>query len=112
LWAATLGDDRVFIPICGIAAEALREWIERAGIVSGPVFREIIGNNGITERSMSGQAIYRLVRAMAKRARLPGLWGAHSLRKGYAVEAGRREVPIDQVIGMMGYTNPSSVQRY
>ena len=99
-------------PIKGRAADALRAWLGRAGISSGPVFREIVGNDGITERPMSDQAIYRLVRSLAKRAGLTGAWGAHSLRSGFVTEAGRKNIAIGEVMKLTDHANFSTIQRY
>ena len=102
-------------PITGRAAEALRAWINEAGIESGFLFRRVdSGRVGDGETPISASAIYNIIKSRALKAGLPGIenWSPHSLRSGFVTEAGRRRVPIGDVMAMTEHARVDTVIGY
>jgi site-specific recombinase XerD len=73
-------------------AEAVREWLDAAGISEGPVFRSVRKGGGVGGGALTHQAVVLTVKAYAERAGLdPAQFSGHSLRSGFltsAAEAG------------------------
>ncbi len=68
--------------------DALREWLDAAGIESGPLFRMVDRWGNVRNGALSGQSVYETVRErMAALGHDPGEYGAHSLRAGFATQA-------------------------
>lgn len=99
-------------PIQGPAAIALKQWLEVSRIESGPVFREIIGLNQLTDRPMSDQAVYRLVKSAAGKANLDGDWGAHSLRSGFMTQAGKDGHSLSEAMRLSDHKSVLVADRY
>ena len=81
--------------------EAVREWLDAAGIESGPVFRSISKSGRVSDGALGAKRVAILVQDCAKAiGRDPAEFGAHSLRAGFvtsAVEAGARIDKIKEV---------------
>jgi integrase len=105
-------DTDVQKPIQGPAAQALRAWRDASGVREGPVFREIGRDDRITERPMSDQAVYRLVKRLAAKAELAGAWGAHSLRAGFLTQAGRDGTPLAEAMELSDHSSVLVASRY
>jgi site-specific recombinase XerD len=68
--------------------EALREWLQAAGIDSGPLFRMVDRWGNVRDGALSGQSVYNIVRdRMEAIGHDPDEYGAHSLRAGFATQA-------------------------
>lgn len=75
--------------------EALREWLERADIQKGLVFRAIDRWEAIDERAMKPQSVNLIVKRRCAMAGLdPKDFAAHGLRSGYLTEAARQGVAL------------------
>ncbi len=83
----------------GRPVEALREWLERADIKKGPVFRSIDRWEAIEERALTPQSINLIVK---RRCAMAGLeareFSAHGLRSGYLTEAARQGVALPEAM--------------
>jgi integrase len=92
------GDEgRVFL--VGPPIEALREWLERADIQKGPVFRAIDRWEAIEERALTPQSINLIVKRRSAMAGLdPKEFTAHGLRSGYLTEAARQGVALAEAM--------------
>jgi integrase len=92
------GDEgRVFL--VGPPVLALREWLERADIQKGPVFRAIDRWEAVEERAMTPQSINLIVKRRCEMAGLdPKEFGAHGLRSGYLTEAARQGVALPEAM--------------
>lgn len=95
-------------PIMGDAAIALRDWLEAANIGDGPLFRRVRGRR-VGVEGLSAHAIAAIVKRRAQQAGIDGDIAAHSLRSGFATEAGRRGLPLAQA---MELTDHSSAQTF
>lgn len=68
--------------------DALREWLQAAGIESGPLFRMVDRWGNVRGGALSGQSVYETVRErMEALGENPDEYGAHSLRAGFATQA-------------------------
>jgi site-specific recombinase XerD len=68
--------------------DALRRWLQAAGIESGPLFRMVDRWGNVRGGPLSGQSVYEIVRErMGALGHDPDDYGAHSLRAGFATQA-------------------------
>lgn len=68
--------------------DALQEWLDAAGIRSGPLFRMVDRWGNVRDGALSGQSVYDKVREkMDALGEDPDDYGAHSLRAGFATQA-------------------------
>jgi integrase len=85
--------------LVGPPVEALREWLERADIEKGPIFRAIDRWEAIEERALTPQSINLIVK---RRCTMAGLeakeFSAHGLRSGYLTEASLRGVGLPEAM--------------
>ncbi|WP_338825507.1 site-specific integrase (plasmid) [Bradyrhizobium septentrionale] len=92
-------DDEGKVLIVGPPVEALREWLERADIASGPVFRAIDRWDAVDERALTPQSINLILK---RRCAMAGLnekeFSAHGLRSGYLTEAARRGIALPEAM--------------
>ena len=92
-------DDEGRVFLVGPPVEALREWLQRADITNGPVFRAIDRWEAIEERALTPQSINLIVK---RRCAMAGLeareFSAHGLRAGYLTEAARRGVALPEAM--------------
>jgi integrase len=85
--------------LVGPPVEALREWLERADISQGPIFRAIDRWEAIEERALTPQSINLIVK---RRCAMAGLdareFSAHGLRSGYLTEAAQRGISLSEAM--------------
>ncbi|HET8638408.1 MAG TPA: site-specific integrase [Acidobacteriaceae bacterium] len=97
-------------PILGIAADALRIWLEASGITEGPIFRRIWRNR--VGPGLSPKAVADIVQRRARLAGLEGDFGGHSLRSGFITEGGRQGVALPALMAMTDHRSVASVIGY
>lgn len=97
-------------PIRGRAAQALEVWLARAGISSGPLFRRLWKSR--LGPPLAPASIAAIVKRRARKAGLDGEWAGHSLRSGFVTEAGRRKVPLGDVMALTGHRKVDTVLGY
>lgn len=90
---------------------ALRQWIERVGRPSGPLFRVVRGSV-IEHQRMHVGAVNRAVDRACARAQLEGEYSAHSLRVGLATSARLAGHPIEAIQHHGRWLDRRSVERY
>jgi len=92
---------------------ALQNWLQAAGIKSGPVFRRV-SQYGTIGRAMHPDSIGRRVKELVRRANLanPKEYGGHSLRAGFVTEASANGATNDQIMKQTGHTTDAMVRRY
>jgi integrase len=102
------GGQGIVIPVKLHAADALRAWLETTGIKSGPLFRST-NRHGQFGPSISPKAIADVVKRRAALAGLdPAEFSAHSLRRGFVTEIGRRGIAPASAMALSGH-KPSRV---
>jgi site-specific recombinase XerD len=78
--------------------KALREYLDAAGITSGPVFVQIRKGGHVTDQRLSGEAVRRIVKLYAAKLGLdPKQYGAHSLRAGAITSAASRGASVFKI---------------
>lgn len=96
------------------AAQALRVWLERAGIAAGPVFRSINKGGRTSNAALDTRDVRRILKARATEARLThaATVSGHSLRVGMAQDLVAADLDVGSVMQAGGWTTPSMVARY
>lgn len=97
-------------PIRGRAARALEQWIKLSGLSTGPLFRRLWKET--LGPPLSPAAIAAVVKRRAFKAGLDGDWAGHSLRSGFITEAGRRGVPLGDVMALTEHRKVDTVLGY
>ncbi|MBR1040748.1 site-specific integrase [Bradyrhizobium viridifuturi] len=88
-------DDEGRVLLVGPPVEALREWLERADIKKGPLFRAIDRWEAVEGKALTPQSINLIVKRRCAMAGLdPREFAAHGLRSGYLTEAARQGVAL------------------
>jgi integrase len=91
----------------------LQEWIEQAGIASGPLFRPVNRHGQIHAGRLSGIDVARVVKKLAERAGLdPGQYAGHSLRSGHATSAAIGGASERSIMNQTGHRSVQMVRRY
>jgi integrase len=93
--------------------QALKAWLEAAGITEGPVFREVTRHGRVGERALSGRSVARVVQRAAAAAGLdPSSYAGHSLRAGLATSAARGGKSERSIMNQTGHRSTATVRRY
>jgi len=100
------------LPVKGMAALALKQWFQKAGIVEGKIFRSV-GKSGKVGEKLTPVDINRIVKRRCKMAGYdPTLYSAHSLRSGFITEAGRQRCPLGDVMELSTHKSVSIAMGY
>ncbi len=92
-----MADDDGAVLLVGPPVTALKEWLERADISKGPIFRAIDRWGAVEDRALTPQSINLIVKCQCAAAGLdPKGFSAHGLRAGYLTEAARRGVTLPE----------------
>jgi site-specific recombinase XerD len=68
--------------------EAVRAWLDAAGITDGPVFRSVAKGGRVLAEALSDRSVANIVKVHAERAGLdPAEYSGHSLRAGFITSA-------------------------
>ena len=108
---ANAGDEgRVLL--VGRPVEALRDWLERADVSKGPVFRAVDRWEAVDEKALTPQSINLIVK---RRCAMAGLdrreFSAHGLRAGYLTEAARQGIALPEAMQQSGIGQSSRPHR-
>ena len=92
---------------------ALQEWLTAAGITSGPLFRSFLKNGKVSSRRLSDKSINLIVKKYAASIGLnPEMYGAHSLRHGFATYAAIQGVEERLIMKQTRHRSVEMVRRY
>jgi site-specific recombinase XerD len=93
---------------------ALKDWIDSAGIESGPLFRAFWkGGNKIRSTRMTARSVSIIVKKLCKAIGInPEECGGHSLRAGFATEAMRNNTPERVAMEHGRWSSRSNFRRY
>lgn len=90
--------------------KAVEDWMEFGRVGHGPLFRRILLGDVVTADRLTDKSVYNLVVEKAVQIGLDaGMFGAHSLRAGFATFARGAEADIQQ---QLGHANPAMTRRY
>jgi integrase len=92
---------------------ALRQWLDRAGIREGPVFRSVGRYGHVSRRALHTDSIGKLLKRAARRAglKVDGL-GGHSLRAGCVTQAAMNGVREFVIMRQTGHKTIATLRRY
>ena len=92
----------------------LREWLDAAGIVEGPVFRPVSRSGRVRLGArLTDRSIGDLVKRYAAAAGFdPALFGGHSLRAGFITTAAERGADMARIMDVSGHRDPRTVVGY
>lgn len=104
------GDASLDKPIRGKAAEALKAWLAAAKVNEGAIFRRLWRDR--VGLGLSPHSIGAIVKRRAAMAGIEGDWAGHSLRSGFVTEAGRRKVPLGDIMALTEHRQAATVMGY
>lgn len=94
-------------------ADRLKEWLDAAGMVSGPIFRRFKRGDRVADDTLTPQAVALIVKKYADAAgfdveRLSG----HSLRAGFVTSAAENRASISRIMEVTRHRDPRTVETY
>lgn len=93
--------------------KAVEQWITAANLVDGPLFRSILKNNTASKNRLSSKSINVIVKKYVSMIGLnPDLYGAHSLRHGFATYAALNGVEERLIMRQTRHRSVEMVRRY
>jgi len=93
---------------CPVAA--LRTWIERGGISSGPLFRSISRSGQVGEEAIHPQTVTDIVKRLAHASGLdPAAFASHSLRSGLVTSAAAAGADVGDIAAHTGHRSLSAI---
>lgn len=93
--------------------DALDRWLHAAGITSGPLFRMVDRWGNVRDGALSGHSVYNIVREWIESiGENPELYGAHSLRAGFATQAYIDGVGEHEAADQTGHSDLSTLREY
>ncbi|TXN76082.1 tyrosine-type recombinase/integrase [Methylobacterium sp. WL18] len=99
----------------------VREWLEAAGIVEGPVFRPVSRSGNVRSPDpgtakpprLTTQTVADIIKRYCTAAGLDAsTFGAHSLRAGYITTAAERGADLARIMDQSGHRDPRTVVGY
>lgn len=91
----------------------LADWLEHAGIETGPLFRGINRHGQVAEQRLSGEAVCVIVKQRAEAAGFdPTGYSGHSLRAGLATSAAMAGASAWKIRQQTGHASDTMLNRY
>ena len=107
----TLSIPRVPGALCPVAA--LEEWLIKAVVIGGPVFRPVTKAGKALPIRISPEAIARILKNRVETIGCDSRgYSGHSLRAGFATAASRSGVPLWRIRAQTGHLSDSMLERY
>ena len=92
---------------------ALRQWLDKTGIIEGPVFRSVGRYGHVSRRGLHKDSIGKLLNRAASRAGLKmGELGGHSFRAGCVTQAAMNGVREFIIMKQTGHKTVATLRRY
>ncbi len=102
-----------FVLLVGRPVLALKDWIARAAIVDGAVFKKIDRWGHIERRALTPQAVNLILKRRVAQAGLdPQVFSAHGLRSGYLTETARRGISLPEAMQQSQHRSVQQASRY
>lgn len=109
----TQADSDAFVLLIGRPVRVLREWLERANISEGAVFRGIDRWGNLEKRALTPQAVNLILKRRIAEAGLdPQAFSAHGLRSGYLTETARRGIPLPEAMQQSQHHSVQQASNY
>ncbi len=91
----------------------VQDWLEQAGVITGPLFRSINRHGHVQPDRLSGGDVARVVKKLALRAGLDAQkYAGHSLRAGHATAAAIAGASERSIMKQTGHRSVQMVRRY
>lgn len=95
------------------AVVCLKNWIQNAGLIRGPVFRPLTKNRKIRDCRLSDQSVARIVKKYVAMAGLDSnAFAGHSLRRGFATSAAQHDIDERSIMQQTRHKSEKMVRRY
>jgi integrase len=92
---------------------ALRDWLDAAGIVYGPLFRAVDRYGNVSARHLSPEVVALVVKERAVAVGMDASrFSGHSLRAGMVTSAANAGVDTWKIRRQTGHTSEATLQRY
>jgi integrase len=109
--AAADEDERVIL--IGKPVTALKSWLERAEIASGPLFRGVDRWSHLNRKGLDPQSINLILKTRIKAAGLdPTAYSAHGLRSGFLTEAANRGIALPEAMQQSRHKSTAQAASY
>lgn len=109
----TQADSDASVLLVGRPVLALKDWLERAGITEGPVFRRIDRWGNVDRKALTPQAVNLILKRRIGEAGLdPQAFSAHGLRSGFLTETARRGIPLPEAMQQSQHRSVQQASRY
>ena len=93
--------------------EAVRAWLDAAGITEGPVFRSIAKGGRLLAGALTAQSVALVIKAHAKRAGLdPAEYAGHSLRAGFLTTAAKHGANVFKMMEVSRHRSVDTLRGY
>jgi site-specific recombinase XerD len=94
-------------------AQALREWLDAAGIETGPIFRAINKAGTVALERLTDRSVANIVKAYAKRAGFDAsTFSGHSLRAGFLTSAAANGASIFKMMDVSRHKSVDTLRGY
>ncbi|SCX00758.1 Tyrosine recombinase XerD [Agrobacterium sp. DSM 25558] len=94
-------------------ADRLKEWLDAAGIVSGPIFRRFKRGDRLSDDTLTPQAVALVVKKYAEAASFDvASLSGHSLRAGFVTSAAENRASISRIMEVTRHRDPRTVETY
>jgi site-specific recombinase XerD len=92
---------------------SLQDWLDRSGIVEGPLFRPISRHGKMASTRLSAGAVAEIVKKYVEAVGLnPELFAGHSLRSGLATAAASAGASERAIMDQTGHRSLTTVRKY
>ncbi|MER8445048.1 tyrosine-type recombinase/integrase [Mesorhizobium sp. M1066] len=109
----TQAESDAFVLLVGRPVLVLKDWLERAGITEGAVFRGIDRWGNLEKRALTPQAVNLILKRRVAEAGLdPAAFSAHGLRSGYLTETARRGIPLPEAMQQSQHRSVQQASNY
>lgn len=93
--------------------KALKDWLEIAAIVEGPLFRAVSRSDYVYEKAMAAQSVALVVKAAVRRVGGDATrFSGHSLRAGYCTQAAIVGLQPYQIREQTGHKSDATLAKY
>jgi site-specific recombinase XerD len=94
-------------------ARALREWLDAAGIVDGPIFRPIDKGGTVRASRLTCRSVANIIKAYAERAGFDAsTFSGHSLRAGFPTSAAGNGASIFKMMDVSRHKSVDTLRGY